>query len=518
MIRELPARFREQVVDIVGPEACKDDPATRMGYARDLWPLLTLRMREGRSEAGPQLVAWPRTEQQVADVVALAHEHAVPLVPYGGGAGVCGGAMPSRGGLVLDVKRLNRTLSLDPRAGIIDVEPGIIGETLERQLAAQGHTLGHFPSSILCSTVGGFLAARSAGQCSSLYGKIEDMTLGLRVYTPGMGWVETGQYAPQTGTHDWTQVFLGSEGTLGVITRSLLRIHPQPQARLLRGMKFDSVEAGLDAFRRIMQADLRPAVLRLYDPLDTIFAMSLTHGASSDDDAEVSPIKRFTRKLKHRLKPDQLPLGTVLKGAPAINWAARMATSCLGVIGFEGETGAVTQADEEALAVILDAGGEDLGREPGERWYESRYHISFQLPKILQKDAFADTIEVAATWDRVPRLYKELREAMSPHAVVLAHFSHAYPEGCSIYFSISASAQELDEAEAVYNRIWEAAMEASLRVGGTVTHHHGTGMLKKHYSAREHGNGLKLYRAFKDRCDPGGICNPDKLYPEEVAP
>ena len=506
-------RFRSRVVEIVGPDGCKDDLTTLLQYSRDLWPLLTLRLREGVLERRADLVAWPETEQQVIDLVQLAHCVRVPLVPYGGGAGVCGGAMPTRGGLVLDLKRINRLIEVDGASGAMEVEPGIIGETLERQLVAQGFTSGHFPSSILCSSVGGFLAARSAGQFSTRYGKIEDMVLGMRVVTPGRGVVETGVYAPDTGGMDLGQVILGSEGTLGVITRARIRVFPLPEARRFRGLRFGSVEDGLAAFRRILQMDLRPSVLRLYDPLDTLFAMSLTHGADSDADEAPGPLKRLSSRLKHAMSPEELPLGQVLKAAPAINMAAGFASSCLAVLGFEGESEAVAEAEAEAMAAVADARGEDLGPEPGERWFASRYHISFKLPKVLQQDAFADTIEVASTWDRLPALYHEVRRAIAPHAVVLAHFSHAYPEGCSIYFSISGTATSLAEAEARYERVWEEAMRTALEVGGTVTHHHGTGMLKRRYTAREHGRGRLLYDQIKQCLDPHGVCNPDKLYP-----
>ncbi len=516
----LPAGFRDAVVDIVGPGACKDDPATLVTYSRDLWPLLTLRLREGTHVPGPQLVAWPEDEDQLGRLLTLAHEAGVPFIPYGGGAGVCGGTVATRGGLMVDVKRLNRLLELDRDAGAIEVEPGIIGETLERMLASRGYTLGHFPSSILCSSVGGFLAARSAGQCSTLYGKIEDMVLGMRVLTPGLGAVDTGQYAPDSAGPDWTQVFLGSEGTLGVISRCRLRVHPMAPARCFRGLRFPDVERGLDAFRRILQMDLRPSVLRLYDPLDTLFAMSLTHGAKSEGDSSLpAPLRRIGDRLKSLMKPEELPLGTVLRGARAINAAGGLANGCLAVIGFEGDADRVRVAEAEAMAVVDAVDGEDLGREPGERWYASRYHISFKLPKVLQKDAFADTIEVAATWDRMLPLYRAVRQAVAPHAVILAHFSHAYPEGCSIYFSISGVATDLAQAERRYDRVWDAALGAALRVGGTVTHHHGTGMLKRRYTALEHGEGIHLYRTLKGLCDPGGICNPDKLYPApEVSP
>ena len=516
--RALPDGFRDAVVEIVGPHACKADPATVATYSRDLWPLLTLRLREGRHVPGPQLVAWPADEAQVEALVALAHREGVPLIPYGGGAGVCGGTVATRGGLMLDVKRLNRVLDVDLDAGTLEVEGGIIGETLERMLAARGATLGHFPSSILCSSVGGFLAARTAGQCRTQYGKIEDMVLGLRIVTPGLGTLDMGQYASDSGGPDWSQVVLGSEGTLGVITRCSLRIHPLPEARRFRGLRFPDVEHGLEAFRRMLQMDLRPSVLRLYDPLDTLFAMSLTHGASSDEKSSLpSPLRRIGDRLKHALKPEELPLGTVLKGARVINLAAGLADGCLAVIGFEGDEGRVSTAEEEAMAVVAACDGQDLGRAPGERWYASRYHISFKLPKVLQQDAFADTIEVAATWDRMLPLYHAVRRAVAPHAVVLAHFSHAYPEGCSIYFSVSGVATDLADAEQRYDRVWDAALGAALRVGGTVTHHHGTGLLKRRYTALEHGDGIHLYRAVKSLLDPAGVCNPGKLYPDEGA-
>src|SRR5262247_174462 len=240
-------------------------------YARDMWPRLLLGYREGQKpEARPHAIVWPEHVREIVSVVKLARELRIPIVPYGGGSGVCGGAVPLLGGITIDTKRMQQLRSVSSDELICDVEAGLSGERFERELARRGYTFGHFPSSIYCSTVGGWLATRAAGQLSTKYGKVEDRCVGLTVVTGRGEVVETDGPSRALRGPSWTQLVLGSEGTLGVITSARLRLSPAPQLRVFRGFEVDDVAAGVAAIRRVLQKGLRPAVVRLYDEIDTL--------------------------------------------------------------------------------------------------------------------------------------------------------------------------------------------------------------------------------------------------------
>jgi alkyldihydroxyacetonephosphate synthase len=183
---------------------------------------------------------------------------------------VCGGAVPIHGGITIDTKRLDQLTAVDGDELICDVEAGLSGERFERELARRGYTFGHFPSSIYCSTVGGWLATRAAGQLSTKYGKVEDRVAGLTVVTGRGEVIETDGPNRALRGPSWNQLIVGSEGTLGVITSARLRVAPAPQLRVFRGFEVDDIDAGVEAIRRVMQKGLRPAVVRLYDEMDTL--------------------------------------------------------------------------------------------------------------------------------------------------------------------------------------------------------------------------------------------------------
>jgi alkyldihydroxyacetonephosphate synthase len=240
-------------------------------YSRDMWPRMLIAHRDGIPPAHrPHAIVWPESVREIVAVVKLAREHHVPIVPYGGGSGVCGGAVPLHGGITIDTKRMQALRSVTSDELVCDVEAGLNGERFERELARRGYTFGHFPSSIYCSTVGGWLATRAAGQLSTKYGKVEDRVAGLTVVTGRGEVIETDGPNRALRGPSWTQLILGSEGTLGIITSARLRVSPAPQLRVFRGYEVDDVAAGVEAIRRILQKGLRPAVVRLYDELDTL--------------------------------------------------------------------------------------------------------------------------------------------------------------------------------------------------------------------------------------------------------
>src|ERR1051325_2906259 len=279
-------RLQRELEAIFGSRRVSLRPIDLEVYARDMWPRLLLGYREGRAVGQrPHAVVWPEHVREVAAVVKLAREQRIPIVPYGGGSGVCGGAVPVHGGITIDTKRMQQLRAVHGAELICDVEAGLSGERFERELARRGYTFGHFPSSIYCSTVGGWVATRAAGPVSTQYGTVGDRCVGLTVVAGRGEVVETAGPSRALRGPSWTQLVLGSEGTLGVITSARLRISPAPQLQVFRGFEVDDVAAGVAAIRRVLQRGLRPAVVRLYDELDTLIN-SLGH----HDEPEPSPV------------------------------------------------------------------------------------------------------------------------------------------------------------------------------------------------------------------------------------
>ncbi len=536
-----PDELRRELEGICGPRRVSTRDGDLDTYSRDMWPRLLIARRDGvPSTHRPHAVVWPETVREVLAVVRFAREQKLAIVPYGGGSGVCGGAVPIHGGITIDTKRMQAVRSVSPDELICDVDAGLNGERFERELARRGYTFGHFPSSIYCSTVGGWLATRAAGQLSTKYGKVEDRTVGLTVVTGRSEIIETDGPSRALRGPNWTQLLLGSEGTLGVITSARLRVAPAPQLRLYRGYEIDSVAAGVEAIRRVMQRGLRPAVVRLYDEMDTLLnTMGGHHEEPAEDADAIAPwpapgegalpivprqeaepggvvgrllaIARGGRALRRELMGatlDQSKLVNRVFGAVAEKVARR---GCRMIIGLEG---ARLRAEVEAALTFKEieaAGGRDKGEEPGRAWLAHRYAVSYRMSPVFRDGSFVDTMEVASSWERLADLYHSVRAAIGQHAVVMAHFSHAYPDGCSIYFSFAGHGASRDESERIYDAIWRDGLDATTRVGGTISHHHGVGLLKADQMAGEHREAMAIFAGLKASLDPDGIMNPGKM-------
>lgn len=498
---KLKKSFINRVQGIVG-ENYSIKPLHRLTYARDSNFKSTIRMHYQQSEPLPDIIAWPDRVEQIQKLVQLCSYHKIPIVPFGAGSGVCGGTIPVRGGMVIDVKRLRKILNIDESQMLINVEVGIMSQHLEDELNRRGYTLGHFPSSILCASLGGCLAARSAGQLSSRYGKIEDMVRDLDIVT-GRGDLLKTAYVNQIGGVDLNQLFLGSEGTLGLITRATLRFYPLPEKRLFSSFRFTSMDTAIEAVRRISQSGLIPPVVRLYDPLDTLLIFSKKQDGPT----------RGVQRLNHLIKmiENGLLRSSLLipKTFQLINKLSPWGS--LVIFMHEGLPELAKFERSFVHQICNDLGGKDLGEDPGHQWYRHRYSVSFKASSIFASGAFTDTIEVATTWDSLPELYTRMVRALSSQALVMAHLSHVYPDGGALYFTVVAPLIGLRYTEGLYDRIWDRAMHVCQKMGAVLSHHHGIGRLKAKYMKDEVGEGMVIYRAFKDLFDPHGIMNPGKL-------
>jgi len=442
---------------IVGAAALDERPV------RDLWPLAIMEERAG--QAPPRvLVARPSNREQVAAILRWAAAHRVTVTPLGGASGVCGAVGPHAGELVIDMGAFDRILEVDEINLVCRCESGVNGMALEEHLNQRGLTLGHFPSSLPGTTVGGLCATRSSGQESSRYGSIEDMVIGLAVVLPD------GTFAaPRPGPRSAVgpalhELLLGSEGALGVILGAVLKVHRLPESVVGRGFGFSDLASGLEAMRATMQSGIRPLVMRLYDPEDAAF------------------------------NGYDLPAG-----------------GCLLVIATAGpETVATAEA---GVVKGIAAAATDLGEEPWRRWQRHRYDLSAERLKSLLEPpgSYVDTIELAAQWTVLPELYRRVKAAISVDGLALCHFSHAYEQGCCAYFSFAGARDREEEARSAYNRAWEGAMTSALELGATISHHHGTGQARARWVADEMGGWMRVWRSVKEAVDPAGIMNPRAL-------
>jgi alkyldihydroxyacetonephosphate synthase len=347
------------------------DPADLTEHGRDWWPVTVgWTVREGAVPTRPAAVARPSSRDEVAAVLALCSSAGVPVTPMAGRSGVCGGALPVHGGVALDLNGLSGIVAVENDSLTVDVRAGTYGDVLEDELrAAHGLTLGHWPQSIALSTVGGWVACRSAGQYSTRYGKIEDMVTGLEVVLADGRVLRTGGRAPREAVGpDLTQLFVGSEGVLGVVTEARLRVHPVPDGEGRAAYGFPSFDAGLDTCRRILRRGATPAVLRLYDAQESARSF-----------------------------------GTAPAGTPG-------ATNVLLVLD-EAEPGlaAATMAvvEQESAA----AGAEVLEPALVSRWLSHRNDVA-ALAAAVSAGLVVDTIEVAASWSALPAVHADVTAAV----------------------------------------------------------------------------------------------------------
>ena len=509
-------KIQETLKGLLGADKVRSDPQQMVSYSTDLFPRNQILKVAGEIPATePHAVCFPDSVEDIAKVMAFCSQCRLPLIPYAAGSGVCGATIPEHGGVVMDVKGLDEILDFNPEDETVTVMAGLMGERLEDFLNSKGFTLGHFPSSFRCSSVGGWVACRSAGQFSSRYGKIEHMTLGAEVVIPPGRVVQLGILGGGHPSDPMLDLMLGSEGTLGVLTRVVLKVEPLPPEIDFRGFAFVDVESGIDAMRRIMQAPLKPTVMRLYDPLDSLIAGFHSKPDGKEDlnfiAARLKGVKKLVADAVTGLNSKALT--TVLYRPKMLNNVTEILPARpLMIVGVQGDKPNISGQWDEVGRQVKHCRGEDLGPEPGFDWYKRRYAVSYKQSKIFRTGAFVDTMEVATTWDNLFPLYKAIFKAMAPHVFIMAHFSHAYEDGCSIYFTFAGYRPSKQASLSLYQRTWQAGQGAILRHGGTITHHHGVGILKRPYLERDTPGGHDLFAAVKKAVDSPGVCNPGKLY------
>ena len=462
--------WRGAVEAIVGAEHTSTTFADRLAYSRDRTPIATFSFRSGRTpETMPSAIVQPANEAEVASLVKCANENDFPLIPYGAGSGVVGGALPLGGEVMIDLKRLDEIRTIDDVNGLVTVQAGMNGGRFEEALNRQGWTAGHYPQSMYMSTVGGWAACRGAGQASSKYGKIEDIVVGLRAVMPDGEIMEIRPLPRRAVGPGLRDVLVGSEGALGIITELTLRIWRMPEARVPAVVAFPDLPSAWTALREITQTELRPEIARLYDLAE-----------SQERTGRAAPF-------------DDRPF--------------------LCVLVFAGHPDIVDAERRLALDICTRQGAalsDDLA--PYEKWKVSRYQS--YSPKFQANNYFMDTIEITGNWTELPALYEEIGgaiRALHPDAHFGAHWSHVYPEGACQYMTVRFPALSDEEGLRLHKEAWRKAQSICLAKGGSISHHHGAGSFRNPWLPEELGHGHSVLQAIKDALDPNNICNPGKL-------
>ncbi len=455
-----------ELSEAVGADHVETDGDALTEAGQDWWPIGLVWVENGNQPAMPQAVVAPGSTAEVAAVLKAANSAKVPVTPFGGRSGVVGGSLPVAGGISLDLRRLDKILEIDDTDLVVHTQTGVFGPELEASLSEAGLTCGHFPQSFDIATVGGWIACRGAGQFSNKYGKIEDLVLGLEVVlADGTAVTYAPQPAAATGP-DLKRLFIGAEGTLGVVTSAWLQAHPAPATQAKRAYSFETFKDILELQRRVARRGATPACLRGYDTGDA--------------------------KLHFQRDDDSSLLIVIAEGDAA-------------------EVGRQIQVVDDELA-DFDAVAEDEAL--AERWLENRNDVS-ALHEVISRGVVVDTIEIAAPWSKLPAIYSSVRTAVlniEGTFTAVAHASHAYLSGGCLYFTFAGTAGDDPAAkDAYYNDCWETAMRAVIDGGGTISHHHGIGLNRARFMREELGDGFAVLEAVKDALDPNGIMNPAKL-------
>ncbi|UYM07121.1 FAD-binding oxidoreductase [Solicola gregarius] len=464
----------DALAEIGGPDSVSVEHASRLRHAGGKSTTDLLR-RQGPRQDAPDAVVEPPTPEAVVRVLEYCSQRRIAVVAYGGGTSVVGGVDPVRDGfdavVSLDLCRLVSLASLDTTSGLATLGAGLTGPQAEALLGEHGLSLGHFPQSFEHASIGGFAATRSSGQASSGYGRFDDMVHAVTVATP-RGTIRLGRAPASAAGPDLRQLFLGSEGTLGVITDVTVRVHPVPSHTSYASWTFPDFASGADAVRTLVQAGGRPTVIRLSDEAETA-----------------------TNHL--------------------IAGAADAPPGCSAVATFEGESERAEFELAYARRMLEAAGGTWQGADTAQAWERGRFQAPYLRDSLLREGVLVETLETATTWSNLATLRAAVTDALASALgdtapLVMCHLSHTYATGASLYFTVACA--RADDPIGQWSTAKHAVGDAIANAGGTITHHHAVGRDHLPWMHDEIGGlGIDVLRAVKSAVDPAGILNPGKL-------
>jgi FAD/FMN-containing dehydrogenase len=473
-------RLAEGLVDLLGQENVSLDGAELERLAWDALRPHRAFPDYDKLEPKPRLAVRPRSSEQVAAVVKLAADQGVPLVAYGGGTGLMGGAVALRPSIVLDMAGMDRILGVSREDRTVWTQAGVILETLERELNEHGLILGHDPWSVPIASVGGAISTNGLGYRAAKYGSMGDQVLGLTAVLADGSIVKTRPALPSSTGIDLNHLLIGGEGCFGIITEAILRVFPQPEKRLLVAYGFGTFEDGFAAICKMFGIGLRPALM--------------------DYGETFSPplMKRFLRELYPQAEGPGLYLA------------------------FEGFKEEVDAQAHRAQSICESFGGRDLGRGEARSFWETRHQAAerYARSRLWRTGERAltwaagmklDFVHVAIPASQVLEYRRRCHDILARHRIYpLEYGLWCQPELFSVVMA-KMSLKSRGRATLAVARAVDELLILAQDMGGSMEYCHGAGLRLAHLMEREHGAGLEAMRAIKRALDPHSILNPGKL-------
>ncbi|MCO5232030.1 MAG: FAD-binding oxidoreductase [Chitinophagales bacterium] len=447
----------------------------------------------------PDAVVFPKNHDEIIQLLKVCSDNQILVVPFGGGSNVVRAfRLPNSNfpRIVLDMSLNNALLAIDETNHTATFGGGIYGPAIEKHLNAKGYTLGHFPQSFEYSTLGGWLATRSAGQESSGYGRIDEIVIAMRIATP-TGELRSGHYEGDAEGINMNALFLGSEALLGVITEAKVRIHPLPQHKSWLVAVFPSFQHGLNALKQLVQEDIFPTVARFSDELETEYLKLV----SSEAPGLLTDIKSAVSQLVLKVKGIEKP--------------------ALMMVRLDGPKSEAELKRKIAASIFEKHKGFDIGDGIGKKWEHSRFGLPYLRDDLVERGVFVDTMETVVPWDKVDILRKKVQVNLQQSdafgkakGVILAHVSHVYTSSASIYFTVITAQQKGNEYQQ-WKEIKTIVTDTIVGEGGAVSHHHSIGSdHRKWYLEKTDALTRLVLKNIKNTLDPNHILNPGKLFDE----
>ena len=461
--------IRLELEDIVGRENVSTNMGDKLAYATDYFWVPRMIIDRGGQPALPDCIVRPASAEEVSKVLKIANNYKIPVQTWGGGSGSQGGALPMAGGILLDVKRMDKLIDINTESGYITCETGMIFQTLEWYANERGYSVMHLPSCLTCCTVGGALAHNGIGILSTKYGKIDDQVLSVEVVLPNGDIINTLPVPKHSSGPNLLNLFVGSEGCLGIMTKARFKITKLPEVRRHHAFLFNDMSTGYNACREIVQT-VKPSIMRLFDEAETVSIIKQVIG--------------FEKK------------GSFLN------------------LTVEGKEKIVAAEEEYIMEIAEKYGAQYLGSEYGEKWFDNR--ITFFYPGItLNNPKMFGTLDTTATYDNIQNVYWAMKKAIEayPGVKFISHSSHWYEWGCMNYsrFIIENPPEDTEEAIRLHNSIWNDGIRAAIANGGVINDHHGVGLKLSRLMKENYGPAMQVLEGIKKELDPNGIMNPYKL-------
>ena len=459
----IPHQFLDALQAIVGADHVRTDAGTLASYGADA-------LKRGHP---PDVVVLPGSTGDVAAVARLCNEHRVPLVPRGGGSGYTGGAVPVRGGVVLSMERMNRILEIDEANLLAIVEPNVITGDLQDAVEKRGLFYPPDPASLRQSAIGGNVAECAGGPRAFKYGTTKKYVLGIEAVLPTGEIVETGgKVVKNVVGYDLTQLLVGSEGTLAIITRIILRLIPRPPLQATLRATFTSVDAAVAAVVNITRAGVVPAALELVDG-DSLEAVASALG---------------------------------------VRTLAPQGTAALLLLEVDGVPAAVEEEAARVDAACRQAGATEVLRATDEAERQELWRVRRELSMSLRQIApLKLNHDVVVPKGRIPELFALVADLREASGLRIPLFGHAGDGNIHVNIMVDPSdAAALSRAHAAERTLFEGVVA----LDGSISGEHGIGFAKAPFLAIELAEEeIALMKRVKQAFDPNGILNPGKIFP-----